>query len=344
MNNFYVWQVGLWLQSLEDIGEINKAHVLLFKPTDDKENDSTKNWEKLQALYPQATFRAYNDEHNIKSLLGVYIPVIRPYVLSRYFSEKPELSEKAVFYCDSDILFTRKPEIDDFLEDDICYLSDTVSYIGAQYLDSKKSEAEKKHLKTMEKKDVLQEMADLVGVDKETVIKNQNNSGGAQYLLKGVTAAFWDKVGKDSIMIKLYLDSLNRRFYESGDKGYQSWCSDMWAVLWNLWAEGKQTKVVREMNFAWATDPVEDLEDKSILHNAGVTGDSVIRTRIKDENGQNIKIDAPAFYKGAFKDGTSPYEALPYLQRVVSDETSKKFCTSYYVTYMLKYKDKLHFK
>lgn len=343
-NGFYVWQVGLWLQSLKDLGELNKAHVLLYKVEEEEENKSEKDWDKLEQLYPEATFATIVDEHNIKSLLGVYIPVIRPYVLSRYFFKHPELSEKAVFYCDSDILFTQKLDIDKFLEDEICYLSDTVSYVGAQYLDEKRKDASKKHLKTMEKKDVIAEMADLVKIDKEVVIKNQNNSGGAQYLLKGVTSAFWDKVGKDSIMIKLYLDSLNRRFYDSGDAGYQSWCADMWAVLWNLWALGKETRVVRELNFAWATDEIESLKDKAILHNAGVTGDSVIRTRLKDENGQNIKVNAPAFYKGAFKDGTSPYEAMPYLTKVVEDETSKKFCTSYYVEYMLKHKDKLHFK
>ena len=51
----------------------------------------------------------------------------------------------------------------------------------------------------------------------------------------------------------------------------QIWCADMWAVLWNGWYFGHETKVVPELNFTWATDKNEDFYNKTIYHNAGAT-------------------------------------------------------------------------
>ena len=47
------------------------------------------------------------------------------------------VKDHSIFYCDSDILWTDKFNIDDFVQDDVCYLSDTNSYINAKYFDSK---------------------------------------------------------------------------------------------------------------------------------------------------------------------------------------------------------------
>ena len=51
----------------------------------------------------------------------------------------------------------------------------------------------------------------------------------------------------------------------------QIWCADMWAVLWNGWSKGNETKVVPEMDFCWATDSEERWNDTAIFHNAGIT-------------------------------------------------------------------------
>jgi hypothetical protein len=45
----------------------------------------------------------------------------------------------------------------------------------------------------------------------------------------------------------------------------------MWAVLWNGWLRGNETKVVSEMNFSWATDHKHRWQETTIFHNAGVT-------------------------------------------------------------------------
>ena len=52
------------------------------------------------------------------------------------------------------------------------------------------------------------------------------------------------------------------------------WCADMWAVLWNLWKEGYETKIPKELNFTWATMSSTMWEINSIYHNAGVIEES----------------------------------------------------------------------
>ncbi len=131
---YYTWQVNLWMESLKEIGHSDKAINLIFTP---KGRENKDKWKQIEDLYPEAEFHYYADEDNLNQLIGIYIPVLRPYVLWKHFKANPELKEKAIFYCDSDILFMKDFNVDQFLEDEVCYLSDTNSYINAKYFDSK---------------------------------------------------------------------------------------------------------------------------------------------------------------------------------------------------------------
>ena len=51
----------------------------------------------------------------------------------------------------------------------------------------------------------------------------------------------------------------------------QKWCADMWAVLWNLWAAGKETRVTAGLSFSWATSGASEWDKHPIYHNAGIT-------------------------------------------------------------------------
>jgi hypothetical protein len=77
----------------------------------------------------------------------------------------------------------------------------------------------------------------------------------------------------------------------------------MWAVLWNGWLKGNETKVVPEMDFSWATDPKNRWEETTIFHNAGVTG-----------TGKH-------FYKGIYQ------QQLPYN---IEDTFDEQFCSKLY--------------
>jgi hypothetical protein len=321
-DTYYTWQVHLWLESLRKLGHSDKAIVLVFTPKSRKKNDK---WKQIVDLYPEAEFVFYNDEDSVSDLLGIYIPILRPYVLWRYFKDHPEMSAKAVFYCDSDILFTEKFDIQQFIDDEINYLSDANSYINAKYFDSKVKDVLPTKLEEYKTRDILAEIASVVGISREIAEENNEHSGGAQYLLKNVDAHFWSKVMNDCILIRTYLQKVNREFFENESKGFQSWCADMWAVLWNLWLRNQQTKVIPELAFAWAPDPITKLDTHTILHNAGITGP--------------FMGNVPYFYKGAYHLGKDPFND-PHLNVVFQHEESKKKCTHYYITELLALKEK----
>ena len=321
-DDYYVWQVHMWLESLRELGQSDKAIVLIFTPNFRERNEK---WNQVVDLYPESEFRFYKDEHNVSQYLKVYIPVLRPYVLWRYFKDVPEMSEKAVFYCDSDILFMPIFDVEQFLEDDVNYLSDTNSYINVKYFDSKIKDVLPEKLEEYKTRDVFSEIASVIGIDRETAEKYNNHSGGAQYLLKNVDAYFWQKVMNDCILIRVYLQKINREFFQNESKGFQSWCADMWAVLWNLWLRNQETKVVKELAFAWSTDPIIKLDSHPILHNAGVTG--------------TMQDNVPMFFKGKYHTGGDPTKDA-HFNVVLNNEKTKAKCNWYYANKLNELKNK----
>ena len=324
-DTYYMWQTHAWLESLREIGHSDKAIVLVFTPNFRQPNE---NWKRLEALYPEAEFFYQKDVDDVSKLIPIYIPILRPYTLMKYFSAKPEMKNHAVLYCDCDILFTSNFNLDKYLDDDICYVSDTNSYINASYFDSKVRDVLPERLEEYKTIDVLAEVTAPVGVSRETCELNNLNSGGAQYLLKNVDDKFWEKVITDCINIRTYLQSINRRFFENENRGFQSWCADMWAVLWNIWARGMESKVVKEMDFAWSTDHINRLDTVGIFHNAGVTGE--------------MHGNTPMFYKGKYHAGLIPF--TDNLPNILNNEQNQTLCNNYYVKKLIELNDKYNLK
>lgn len=327
-DTYYTWQVHLWIESLKNLGHSKDALVLIFVPYSRKKN---MGWEKIIALYPEATFKFYTDTNNeiTTSLIPIYIPILRPWLMKNWFKDNPSYSEKAIFYCDSDILFTKDFDVSAFVDDDINYLSDTNSYVGADYFINKVNDAIESKKEDFVRYDVLTNMGSLLGITKDTIIKNKDNSGGAQYLLKNLNVEYWEKVQKDSIIVRKKLQEVNRMFFENESKGFQSWCADMWAVLWGLWYKGGETKNISEMDFAWSTDNIDTLKTRPILHNAGVVSDNM--------NG------VPYFYKGKYHGGGDPTEDKLF-EIILNHEETKKKCNWYYAKALKDLKDKYNIK
>lgn len=323
-DTYYFWQTHLWLESLKEIGHSDKAIVLVFTP---KFREPNTKWKQLETLYPESEFFFLKDEDDITKLIGIYIPIIRPYILMKYFRSKPEMKNHAVFYCDCDVLFTPSFNIDKYIDDDICYLSDTNSYINARYFDSKLKDVIPDKLEEYKTIDVLAEVTAPVGVSRQMCEDNNEHSGGAQYLLKNIDDQFWNKVITDCIHIYLYLGNINKMYFQSENKGFQRWCADMWAVLWNIWVRGMQTKVVPEMEFSWSTDSITKIEKTGIFHNAGVTGE--------------MHGNTPMFYKGKYHAGNIlPFTDEEKLFEVINNEENKKLCNNYYLQKIFELKQK----
>jgi len=199
-----------------------------------------------------------------------YIPSIVPHLLKKFFAEHPSLGSR-VFHHDSDILLSHPPRFQELIADDVCYMSDTVWYIGYEYIQKccDRYSAVYPHLPV---DDLLIRMCEVADIPKEVVRSQNSHSGGAQYILKDVDEAFWSEV--EDVSIRMYK---MLKEYESNhpiNHHIQSWTAGMWALLWQCWKCGKQTRVHSLLDFSWATDPIDTYHRKPIFHLAGVTKDN----------------------------------------------------------------------
>jgi hypothetical protein len=191
-------------------------------------------------------------------------------LISNWIQSNPKFGE-LFFLHDADIIFKDLPNFEELLKDDVCYLSDTIGYIGYDYIMDCCNRYEQHHPNS-EKGQLIKEMADIVGLEVDVIKQNQENSGGGQYLIKNTTCEMWDKIYKDSTNLYNQMMDYQRRFPISPGE-IQFWTAEMWAVLWNLWMYGLETKVTRELDFSWATDSIVVYDKRPILHMAGVTDD-----------------------------------------------------------------------
>jgi len=267
------------------MGYSDKYRILLFTPYGRQPNEIF--W-KLAEEYPEAKFFYYldmkNECSNLMNKFG-YIPLLRPWTLREHFKAYKELENDAIFYLDSDVIFTKHLDLDQYLNDDICYLSYTGNadrsdnYISARYFDSKTKDVDPKKLEAYSRRDILAETAQLVGISRETCVTNEPHTGGAQYLLKGINSKFWADVLDGCMMIKTHLQNVNQRFFpgataqDKENRGFQSWCADMWAVLWNVWKRGYETRTPPELDFAWSSSGIENWDKVYLYHDAGATGE-----------------------------------------------------------------------
>lgn len=279
-DTYFWWQYKVFLTNLDALGYKNEIHILLFVPKN-RLGQRNSRFLELEEQYKGTNIKFfwYEDTENLLETIQriQYIPLLRPHCLRRHFEAYPELSSKAFFYHDSDICFTKYLDFEPFLREDdpVCYLSDTRSYISSEYFDSKKKDVLPHMLEAYEKIDILGELSKLFGISRKICEENKDGSGGAQYLLKGIDANYWADVEKGCIIIRssLYhaIGGLNRIFFETEEKGFQSWCCDMWSVLWNLWRRGIKTECPKELDFAWATDPIEKWDKVYLYHDAGAS-------------------------------------------------------------------------
>jgi len=311
-DSYFLFQNHLFIEScLEQGFEEEQIHILLYKPIG--RNLNTK-WEGLKEYYPKLNIFVYEDR-GVQQYLSLYIPVLRPHILWQHFERFPYLEQETILYVDCDILLTNNFNISHLLEDDINYVSNASSYLNHSYFQSKYNDVLPEKKEQALQRDFAKEVCTIVGIDSQTIMDNNSNTGGVQYILKNISADFWKKVEKDVLKIRTHLQQINREFFISEDKGFQSWCSDLWSVQFNLWYYNKQSKVMDELNFAWATDPISKLDSTPIFHNAGVVSDYM----------NNI----PYFYKGKYHQGLNPF-LDPHIHTVLNNEESKKYCTWYY--------------
>jgi hypothetical protein len=255
---YYAWQVEVMLNNFLELGmNLNDVNIICSIDTNVPEM-----WTKLANKYP-AKFFFYRDERTTK----YYTSSIRPNILKQHFKQYPDLKNSSIFYHDCDILFTKNPKewiTDEMIKDNKWYGSDVRWYISHDYIKSKGD-------------DVLDLMCDVSGIPIQTVKENEENSIGAQYLLKDISHYFWERVESESELLFNEVSFLLSKKKKENPEYHelQIWCADMWAVLWNGWKMGKETIVHDNFNFSWGTSTKKEFFEYNIFHNAGITSQSV---------------------------------------------------------------------
>jgi len=256
----YTWEVEVYLENFLSKGvPPQNIHVVLGFVKDI--NEIPKDWVKLRNKYQSVCFFFYPDTRENNN----YQPSLQAHILEKHWLHNQWLEKEIVFFHDADFIFTKPFDFTPFLADDIWYLSDTCSYIGANYIRSKGEI-------------VLETMCEIAGLDKEFVISQENNSGGAQKLIKNVPTQYW----KDAFDLQMRLwneippisNKILKAKKQLGQEYMvlQHWTMSMWAELWIAWKYGKETKVPKEFDFHFAIDNIDRWEERAFFHNAGVTG------------------------------------------------------------------------
>lgn len=245
---YFVWQLEIQLKNFNDIGlDPKRIHVIIGYREVDGKPHSFDHLESMQL----ACFFYYPDTREG----WTYVSSIRPHLLEKHFRAYPDLFDQTIFYHDSDIVFRERINESKFLNDNYWYLSDTRNYLSDKYL---KSFGE----------DFFLNFCQLVDISPQLVETNRHNTGGAQYIMKRVDSRYWGSVFSDSEKIYKFLNEHNSS--RDDGKRVQSWCADMWAVLWNAWKAGISTRLDQELEFCWPKNHISRWHSTKILHNAGV--------------------------------------------------------------------------
>jgi len=292
---YFIWQLEILLRNLRELGvTMRKTHILVGYKRNIGLNPVFKAF--IDENKDLAEFYCYPDTRKNPQ----YVSSIRPHILKKHFNKYPELSNAIFMYHDSDILFSRIPQI---LPDNKCYVSDTRSYLDVNYILKCSSE------------DLLNEMLDVVGLSREKLKFENHNTGGAQYILKGITSKFWEKVESDceklfSIMTAYNFNLWDREYKSKKElrnnrRGIHAWCADMWAILWNLWFFGHEVKIHPELAFNWPFSPSKLWNSRTILHYTGGIGDGSLYFKKSnyinyfpwyDENLDSISKDSCSYF------------------------------------------------
>lgn len=330
-DKYFSWQVINWLNSAREHNLSDKCEILIYKTWDKKVWD--KSWDQVERLFPEAKFFYYADE-GLGDRVTQYIPVLRPYTLWKHWRAYPQMVNSTIFYHDSDILLTGDIDFSLFKED-VCYVSDARSYTNATYFEGKERDVLPEKLEEYKESTILENVTSLCGIKWDVVKANNENSGGAQYILNGIEANFWEEMIENCLSVYNYLGMVNKYFFPNEDKGFQRWCADMFVMLWQMWGRGIKTEVHKELDFAWSTDRREKLENVKIMHNAGIGG--VTHKIIYNKQ----EVEVPVFWKGKYHNNiTTPFKDTGYLNKILVNEATKSICNHYYTQKLMECKNK----
>lgn len=262
---YFQWQIEVQIVNFRKFRVSDRMQIIVWYP---QNSQQISKWIDIQKKYPEVKIFLYPDAG---VNLGLYISQLRPHSLKKHFAlHEGTLKDKVFFYHDSDILFRELPDFEKLVEGDICWQSDCSHYLDYSYLAAKEKEGNiPDHL-------AIKKMAEIGGITVEKIKEYDHRTGGAQYILRDLDYKFWESIENQCIAIRTAFSfhiegSINKTYFTDENKGFQSWCADMWAINFEMWRRGQKTEVTPELDFSWGSDPMTTYLKKPIFHNAGVT-------------------------------------------------------------------------
>ena len=257
----YTWEVEVYVNNFLDMG-IDPADIHVVLGLDIARPGIPMDWIRLKDHFKGVQFFFYDDTRGLNS----YQPSLQAHILEKHWIANPHLQHMEIFFHDADFIFTKPFDFTPYLKDDIWYLSDTCSYIGANYIKSKGNL-------------VFHSMCGIAGLDPDFVESQEKNSGGAQKLIKNVPTQYW----RDSYNLQMELwekippisNAIKKKKDIAGENYMvlQHWTMSMWSELWTAWKYNRETRVPKEFNFHFAIDNIDRWEEYAFFHNTGVVND-----------------------------------------------------------------------
>lgn len=249
-HNYYLWQCLVQINNFMKYGYDEDTVYIIATSNPSHVLTSLMNCEKIKAK-----FYLYKDTRTDCK----YPVTLRHHILEKFYLEHPEYEKETILLTDPDVIFTKKIDLSKFEKDDKWYFSDTRSYISSKYI---KNYSEK----------LFDEMCEIVGVSPKEISDNDDNAGGAQYIMKGVNAEFWKKCNIDSEKLYNYMNDTKNIYNKNGE--IQSWTADMWAIFWNGIYFGHKINIHKDLDFCWAVHNIKRWNETYLFHNAGISGNS----------------------------------------------------------------------
>ena len=223
----YTWEVEVYLNNFLEMGvNPQSIHVVLGYEPNLKEMPSQ--WLKLQNHFKNVNFFFYPDTRDGSNS---YQPSLQAHILEKHWIQNRWLEKEMVFFHDADFLFTKPFDFTPYLYDAYWYFSDTISYIGGEYIRSKGER-------------VLEKMCEVAEIDKQLVLDRQEHSGGAQKLIKYVPYHYWKSVFDTSMKLWEEIPPVSAEVGKDIENYHplQHWTMSMWAELWEGWKLGFESR------------------------------------------------------------------------------------------------------
>lgn len=184
-----------------------------------------------------------------------YHPAMKPWLISKYMATTTRSDATSYVICDPDALPTGATTLP-IPSEGQWWGTCTDSYTGGDYLRSKGAFAY---------------LVELMGTGHAFPQDARMIGAGAQYIIEGGYAEYWDEVARKSLSVYKWAESpFVKGLVPPTTYPLQSWCSEMYVTQMLAPKYGLSINASEEMNMTWANGHSNDWNTHGFFHDAGI--------------------------------------------------------------------------